>query len=67
MKSGTENITDTKTKEEKGELRKNTCAEFATMTNDEYSSLVEKFGIFKVDKMVEILNNYKGSNGKTTV
>ena len=70
--TGTETITDTEAKAETGvgakvntgASQKSSYAEFVTMTNDEHSSLVEKFGKYKVDKMVEVLNNYKGSSGK---
>jgi hypothetical protein len=40
-------------------------AEFVSMTNDEYSSLVAKLGDEnKVKRCIEILDNYKGANGK---
>lgn len=55
---------DTGAKEKKGILKKSSYAEFLTITNDEYSSLIKKFGTQKVAKMIEILNNYKGSSGK---
>ncbi len=60
----TENITETETKRSAEELKKTSYAEFVTMTNDEYSSLIEKFSRSKVDRMIEVLNNYKGANGK---
>lgn len=44
---------------------KNHYAEFVTMTNDEYQSLIERFGKTDTDRLVEILDNYKGSKGKT--
>ena len=34
------------------------------MTNDEYSSLVAKLGESGAKRCVEILDNYKGANGK---
>ena len=39
-------------------------AEFVTLTEDEYGKLVEKFGEEAVKRMIEILDNYKGSTGK---
>lgn len=39
-------------------------AEFVSMTNDEYSSLVTKLGEQGAKRCVEILDNYKGQNGK---
>lgn len=40
-------------------------AEFVAMTNDEYASLVGKFGESDTKRLIEILDNYKGSTGKT--
>jgi len=39
-------------------------AEFVSMTNDEYSSLVTDLGEDGAKRCVEILDNYKGANGK---
>ncbi len=39
-------------------------AEFVTMTNDEYQSLIDRFGKSDTDRLIEILDNYKGSKGK---
>ena len=39
-------------------------AEFVTMTNDEYLSLIEKYGESDTKRLIEILDNYKGSSGK---
>ena len=44
---------------------KHNFAEFVSMTNDEYSSLIEKLGGKEpVQRCIEILDNYKGSTGK---
>lgn len=40
-------------------------AEFVTMTEDEYASLVDKIGELAAQKCIEVLDNYKGSSGKT--
>lgn len=40
-------------------------AEFVAMTNGEYASLVGKFGESDTKRLIEILDNYKGSTGKT--
>ena len=46
--------------------RKEHFAEFVTMTNDEYSSLIERLGSEEaVRECIQILDNYKGSTGKT--
>ena len=42
-------------------------AEFVFMTESEYVKLVEKFGESGVGRCIEILDNYKGSTGKTYV
>lgn len=44
--------------------QKNSYAEFVTLTSDEYSKLVEEFGENATKRMIEILDNYKGSSGK---
>ena len=45
-------------------LIKTPYAEFVSMTEKEYISLVDKFGKTKADECIAILNNYKGSTGK---
>lgn len=39
-------------------------ADFVSMTNDEYSSLVAKLGERGAKRAIEIMDNYKGANGK---
>lgn len=39
-------------------------ADFVSMTNEEYSSLVTKLGEHGAKRCIEILDNYKGANGK---
>ena len=39
-------------------------AEFVSMTDDEHKSLVAKLGVDGTVRCIEILDNYKGSNGK---
>lgn len=48
----------------KSKERKIEYAEFVKMTEKEYEVLLEKYGKEKVDKMIEVLDNYKGSNNK---
>lgn len=52
-------------KKEKPVVEKVSFAEFVSMTNDEYSSLVTKYGESGTRRMIEILDNYKGSSGNT--
>jgi hypothetical protein len=40
-------------------------AELVTMTEKEYDKLVKEHGELLTEKMIEILSNYKGANGKT--
>ena len=44
--------------------QKTKYADFVSMTNDEYSSLVAKLGEAGAARCIEILDNYKGANGK---
>lgn len=58
------NATDkTKSKTKKEKEIKNTYSEFVTMTTTEHDRLVNEFGQDAVNRMIEILNNYKGSKG----
>lgn len=51
---------------EKGSEEKKGFAEFVTMTQTEFDSLQQKFGdSAKVERAIEILDNYKGAKGKT--
>lgn len=38
--------------------------EFVSLTEDEYGKLVEKYGEAATQRMIEVLDNYKGSTGK---
>ncbi len=49
----------------KPKIEKTQFAEFVSMTNDEYASLVAKVGEQGAKRCIEILDNYKGSSGKT--
>lgn len=40
-------------------------AEFVKMTEEEHAKLVAEYGEEKTRRMIEILDNYKGANGKT--
>jgi len=44
--------------------KKNKYADFVSMTEEEYFKLVKQHGIKNTDKLIDILNNYKGANGK---
>ena len=46
------------------QINKISFAEFVTMTNAEYNALIEKFGETDTKRMIEILDNHKGANGK---
>lgn len=56
--------TQSKVKESKVKENKNIYAEFVSLTEKEFNSLVEKFGESPTRKMIDVLDNYKGANGK---
>lgn len=58
-------IDDKSKKSKKPAPEKRKFAEFVSMTNDEYSSLVAKLGEKGARRCVEILDNYKGQNGRS--
>jgi len=49
---------------EKKEKEKNKYAEFVFMQTEEYEKLIQQHGEGNTKTFIEILNNYKGSNGK---
>lgn len=61
------NKNDKNDKNEKNEKKKekNMYAEFVSMTESEYQTLLSEFGVADTNRLIEILNNYKGSKGKT--
>jgi hypothetical protein len=56
----TPNIKERKLKEKKIKY-----AEFVSLSEDEYNKLVSEYGEQQVKRMIEILDNYKGSTGRT--
>ncbi len=48
----------------KPKIDKTMFAEFVSMTDDEYTSLVAKLGEQGTNRCIEILDNYKGASGK---
>ena len=56
--------TNKNVKNEKND-NKTPYAEFVKMTEAEYKKLVDKHGQAATDKMIEILDNYKGAKGAT--
>lgn len=53
-----------KSKVKESKVNKNKYAEFVSMTEEEYNKLIEKYGQINVDRMITILDNYKGANNK---
>ena len=51
----------------KKKVPKTAFADFVSMTNDEYSSLIARLGEADTKRAIEILDNYKGSSGKKYV
>lgn len=52
-------------KKKKSNPEKIKFAEFVHMTQEEYDKLVDGYGKEKTEKMIAVLDNYKGSKGKT--
>ena len=46
------------------EIEKIKYSEFVSMKKNEFEKLVDKYGEYNTNKMIEILDNYKGANGK---
>ena len=44
---------------------KKSYAQFVKMTPEEHQKLIDQFGQAATDRMIEILDNYKGASGKT--
>jgi hypothetical protein len=51
-------------KEKKSKVNKINYAEYVSMTNDEYQKILDAYGEEATKRMIEILDNYKGSTGK---
>lgn len=54
-----------KRREEKGKEEKRAREEFVFLSDREYENLIAEYGENDTKQMIEILNNYKGSTGKT--
>lgn len=54
-----------KPRKKKDDPQKVAYGEFVRMTAEEYEKLIAKHGQEKTARMIEVLDNYKGSNGKT--
>ena len=60
-----EAATEKKPRKKKQEPEKTKYGEFVKMTEEEHQKLIEQYGPEKTARMVEVLDNYKGSKGKT--
>ncbi len=54
-----------KIKERKEKENKTAYADFVKLTPEEHQKLINQFGQAATGRMIEILDNYKGANGKT--
>jgi len=59
-----EKVSGSEIEGEEARVEKTKYADFVSLTNDEYSSLVTKLGEEGTKRCIEILDNYKGSTGK---
>ena len=57
-------IKEKKVKEIKEKDIKHVYAEFVQLTHEEHEKLVKEFGEQNTQKMIEVLDNYKGASGK---
>lgn len=55
----------TKTPEDKANNQKNKYREFVKMTAGDYEKLLQKYGNKQTEAMLDILDNYKGSKGRS--
>jgi len=62
---GSSKKTTTKDTITKDTITKERYSEFVLMTKKQCQTLNNKYGEIKTKKMIEVLNNYKGSKGKT--
>ena len=54
-----------KVKEKKEKESKTAYADYVKLTPEEHQKLIDQFGQAATNRMIEILDNYKGANGKT--
>lgn len=64
-KAATGDKLEKKGRKKKPELEKIKYGEFVRMTEDEHQKLLEQYGAEMTARMIEVLDNYKGSKGKT--
>jgi len=64
QQTGNKDLTTNKNDKNDKNKKKYIYAEFVQMLPLEYQKLINQYGEVKVKKMIEVLNNYKGSNGK---
>lgn len=57
-------VKESKVKKSKENTNKKQYADFVTLTSEEYKKLLTEHGESKTKRMIEILDNYKGSSGK---
>ena len=60
-----EHQTHTNKKDKNVKNEKKAYAEFVSLTRHEYETLVQRYGERDTNKMIAVLDNYKGAHGKT--
>ncbi len=63
--SSSSEISSKKKKEEKPVCPKTTYRALVSLTETEYAQLVESYGVAKLNELMDLLEAYKGSSGKT--
>lgn len=61
---GKESKRNKKESKDKETITKTKFAEFVSLSQEEYDKLIESYGDDRTKRMIEILDNYKGSTGK---
>jgi hypothetical protein len=46
-------------------IQKQAYAQYVTLTEEEHAKLIGEYGVKMAGRIIEVLNNYKGSTGKT--
>jgi hypothetical protein len=64
VRLGKDRLELVKSKAKKEDVEKTKYADYVSMTNKEYEKLIEQYGEPMTKRMIEILDNYKGSSGK---
>ncbi len=57
-------LNETKRNISLSKMQKQAYAQYVTLTGEEHNKLVGDYGVTMAERMIEVLNNYKGATGK---